>query len=266
MGRFWVFAVLPLLIADIQTGRGTPGQEIPCKPDNEAVILCYHRIVEKPGKAYDISIEDFHKQCGYLADNNYRIIPLDFLVECIEKQQPFPGKAVVVTVDDGDISNYTVVYPYFRDRGWPVTIFPYTGIITGKGRSLSRSQIEEMSKNGVDVESHTRWHPMLTKKLAGENEKAYEKRIRKELSDSKKFLEEITGREVKYLAAPYGLCNRRVTAWAVESGYKAILLLGRGCNGINADLLRLSRMMIMRDTKFDTFKKILDRQWNRPVP
>jgi len=62
-------------------------------------ILTYHKFCtgESPD-AYTINIKDFEKQIVYLKDNDYRVISVTQLLDCIENNF-FPEKPVVITIE-----------------------------------------------------------------------------------------------------------------------------------------------------------------------
>jgi peptidoglycan/xylan/chitin deacetylase (PgdA/CDA1 family) len=98
-------------------------------------------------------------------------------------------------------------------------VFPVAGYI-GKASSwdvlpqfphLSKHEIREISGLGHEIGSHGLTHSNLTYLNASD--------LKTELSDSKKILEDITGKKVTSLSFPFGSWNRRVWEHAQETGY-----------------------------------------------
>jgi peptidoglycan/xylan/chitin deacetylase (PgdA/CDA1 family) len=79
-------------------------------------------------------------------------------------------------------------------------------------KSLNWDKIREMSDGGIEIGSHTVTHPYLTK-LTNEA-------MRFELSESKRAIEENTGKQVKSVAYPAGAFDRRVQECAKDCGYE----------------------------------------------
>jgi peptidoglycan/xylan/chitin deacetylase (PgdA/CDA1 family) len=79
-------------------------------------------------------------------------------------------------------------------------------------KPLNWSQIKEMSDNGIEIGSHTVTHPYLTTMT--------DEAMKFELSDSKRLIEQHTGKQVKSIAYPAGAYDRRVQECARECGYE----------------------------------------------
>jgi len=105
-------------------------------------------------------------------------------------------------------------------------------------QSLSKSEIEEM-KNVVDFQSHTMFHPILTK--------CSTERVYKEISQSKIDLENNYGLRVYGLSYPNGNCSDREISIAKEMGYECGLTVDLGFNSQDTDLFRLKRIHIDDD-------------------
>ncbi len=66
----------------------------------------------------------------------------------------------VITFDDGFETDYTEVYPLFKERGINGTSYVIVSRI-GKRGYLDWTQIKEMAKSGWDFQSHTYYHDNL---------------------------------------------------------------------------------------------------------
>ena len=84
----------------------------------------------------------------------------------------------------------------------------------GRPGFLDWPQITEMQRAGLSFQSHSHDHVALL----GLPAVALERQLR----DSKRLLEDRLGTPVDFLAAPYGLLNRRVVRAAREAGYSAV--------------------------------------------
>ncbi len=102
-------------------------------------------------------------------------------------------------------------------------------------QALSKNEIEGM-KNIVDFQSHTIFHPILTK---CSKEKAYE-----EILQSKKDLENNYGFKIHALSYPNGDYSDRELLMAKKAGYKCGVTVDLGFNSQNTDLFRLKRIYI----------------------
>lgn len=121
--RFLGNAAKYWMIADFNNIRQlAPGREvvIPLKAKNPigiyingyqtVPILSYHRFGSRASKLV-VTPTAFDAQVAYLQAHDYRVIPLIDLHAFIQGQAPLPRRAVVMTIDDGFKSIYTIAYP-----------------------------------------------------------------------------------------------------------------------------------------------------------
>jgi hypothetical protein len=91
-------------------------------------ILDYHNFTTKESSSYKINIVKFEKQMDYLATHNYSVISLSELLAGLKAGQ-LPPKPVIITIDDGFKSTYTLAYPVLKKYNFPATLFIYTNFI-----------------------------------------------------------------------------------------------------------------------------------------
>lgn len=144
------------------------------------------------------------------------------LIELIEFKDYFrKEKGVVITFDDGFQSLYNYLPELIEEFNFRPIIFIVTGFIGKKSKwdvwinrenHLNKKEIKYLSEKGVLFGSHTHNHFLLT--VLNRNELHYE------LDYSKKLLEDLTGKEIKYISYPFGKYNDYVLEKAIECGYK----------------------------------------------
>lgn len=96
--------------------------------------------------------------------------------------------------------------------------------------------VGEVSRNGVEIGSHTKSHPQLST-LSGEA-------LREELQSSKKDLEERLGRKIEHFCYPYGDLNAAVKEEVAQAGYRSAVTTRRGHVLDRSDPLLLPRIPI----------------------
>lgn len=137
---------------------------------------------------------------------------------------------IALTFDDGYLEHYAYA-KVLRALDVKATFYITTHVSELLGRKLLNIKpelIAEMADMGHEIGSHTCTHPDST------TIDSY--KLIEELENSKKFLENITGREVVGFAYPYGRYNERV-AEAVKKFYayaRSTELVGRGKELYNA--------------------------------
>lgn len=177
------------------------------------LILNYHRIDGKPGspaKAIDnvftLGAATFESQIKILAAQNIPVISLDDLLN----NRMIDEFSVAITCDDGNPSDFEIVYPVLKKYGMTCTFFWKTNNLD----FIKAGQVREMIEDGFIIGSHGLSHQDLAKMKTGE--------LMRELADSKKILEELTGSPVHYFAFPFGIYNNRTIEQSTRSGYKAL--------------------------------------------
>ena len=247
----------------------TPGQEIviPLKPVypgglkadglQTVPILLYHDFSKTRTSKMIVMETSFEAQMKYLKENNYHVITLGRFLDFMELNEQIPEKSVVITIDDGWKSLYTIAYPILKKYNFLATLFVYTDFIGGR-KGLTWNQIKELSDNGFDIECHTKTHRYLTKIKDGETFDQFFKSIKKELMHPKKLLKQKLNRDCSCLAYPYGKTNSLVAAMAKKQGYRAAFTVTRGGNAFYLHNYNINRSTIFGHYDLEKFKQNLD--------
>lgn len=223
------------------------------------LILTYHDFTIEEGSSYDMNIVEFEKQMDYLAAHNYSVISLSELLKGLKGGQ-LPPKPVVITIDDGFKSNYTLAYPVLKKYNFPATLFIYTNFIEKNNGSLTWEEIREMTKNNIEIGSHSLSHYNLLKYKNNENYETYLARIRREIFLSKEILESKIGSKVKFFAYPYGVYSPIIKNLVIQAGYEGILNANNMNNTLTADPFSLNRQIIFGQNSFNSFIRILNQR------
>ncbi len=170
-------------------------------------ILTYHSI-DDSGSVISTSREKFQQQMQYLSDRSFQVISLKEILASIKEKRPFPENAVAITFDDGFKSNYEVAFPILKKFGYTATIFMVSGRCGQNNKWLGQpdgipvmdllewDEIIEMSDYGIEFGAHTLDHPHLPQLTL--------KEAKKEIVESKTFLENHIGKDVIFFDYPYG--------------------------------------------------------------
>src|SRR5579863_291937 len=138
------------------------GWSRPSLPDvNTVPILLYHRFDgRKAGTPWTVVTENFAAQIQWLTQH-CRPVPLKTAIDTTGPIEPAePLRAASITVDDGDASVFSEMFPIVRNHGVPVTLFVCPYSISRSATALTWAQLREMVDTGlVDVQFHTATHP-----------------------------------------------------------------------------------------------------------
>lgn len=242
VNRFGIF-VLALLGA----ATAAPAQSAPLSADSIRVpILVYHTVApHHPGQTpaqiqLDVDTTVFREQMSYLADHKYNVISLEQLVDALQGHASLPERAVVITFDDGWVSQYRHAFPVLRQFGFTATFFVYTKPI-GKDDSLFMNwqQVRELQDAGMTIGSHSRTHPQLTTVDA--------EKLRDEVENSRKDFQQYLGTEPDLFAYPYGAWNAEAAAAVQAAGYRAARAYPFGPWNSPASLFALRSILVTDD-------------------
>ncbi|WP_239256221.1 polysaccharide deacetylase family protein [Listeria ilorinensis] len=212
-------------------------------PDSLAIpVLMYHSINEDVKNNLIIPPNEFDEQMKWLKDNGYHPLYLRELGDILETGKNVPEKPIVITFDDGYLDNYTNAYPILKKYALPANIFVITSKI-GADNHFDEQAMKEMAANGIEMESHTVHHPEL-------NQLPYEAQLR-ELTDSKKCIETITGQEVNSICYPVGRYNEETERAAQEAGYRMGFTIENSTANKNQGMYRLKRLRVSPGIKLE---------------
>lgn len=219
--------------------------------DNRGVpVLYYHSVRESADNEVTIKPEKLRDQLKYIKDEGYETLTIKQLNDYILNNSPIPEKSILITFDDGYMDNYYSAFPILKEFNMTATIFCIASELDGS-YYLSKDAIKEMSDYGIDIESHTVTHPHL-------NKLEYNKQL-EELAESKKILENITGKEISSIAYPFGDFNDNSIKAAKEAGYVLGFTTKLGLSDRNDNPFALDRIYISSKYELNTFKELLSK-------
>lgn len=184
---------------------------------SEIPVLCYHQVREwkqgdsKSEKVYITPPQRFREHTKVLHDSGYRtILPAEHLQYLMGKR-PMPEKAIMLTFDDGTISQYIHVLPELEKYGFKA-VFSIMTVTLDKPGYMSREQVKELTDKGHVVATHTWDHHNVTKYMPDD--------WVIQLTKPTRELEKITGKPVYYFVYPYGAWDTTAIRILKEHGYK----------------------------------------------
>ena len=176
--------------------------DVPAAVQNVPVLM-YHKLSSINGKLDGLvtPVANFRLQMRYLKINGYHTITLDQFNANITNKTPLPSRPVLITFDDGYISNYTLAYPIIKANGQKATVFAISSFINKRSDTMTSKELKIMDVNGFRVENHTYAHVSLATQSYANQLAA--------IKNSKTALEKMLGRKINYLAYPCGSYNSK---------------------------------------------------------
>ena len=181
-------------------------------------VLNYHGIgtlgipEDVPDRKFWIAAATFRQQLAQIRYSGRRVV---LLPEHWGRTpaRPRGGSSVVITFDDGRLSDYDVAFQLLAQAGARAEFFINTANI-GRPGFMTWAHVEEMQRGGMSFQSHSHDHIVLLG-LA-------RPRLEYQLRTSKQRLEDRLGRAVQFVAAPYGLLDRHMIECAEQVGYQGV--------------------------------------------
>ena len=219
------------------SGKIASAAQILARP--QVPILCYHQVRNwtasdgKMGKDYIVPIAEFKSQMKMLADSGYNTILPDQLYNYLAYGTKLPKKPIMLTFDDTKLDQYTVAIPEMKKYGFKAVFYIMT-VSLGKPNYMSKAQVKELSEAGHVIGSHTYDHQNV-KKYQGDDWIT-------QIEKPTKTLKEITGKDVKYFAYPFGLWNKEAIPELKKRGFTSAFILS-GKRDENNPLFTIRRII-----------------------
>jgi peptidoglycan/xylan/chitin deacetylase (PgdA/CDA1 family) len=157
--------------------------------------------------------------------------------------------AVMVSFDDGDVSNALQALPRLQACGLGAVFF-VTSEHVGRGGMLSPAQLRMLADAGMQIGSHGASHRFLSSLDTSA--------LYSELQRSRDALEQIIARRVDLIALPGGRGGPRELDAALTVGYTAVFGSQPGDNRDWQPGRYLQRVPITRELDFAGFEQVLN--------
>jgi peptidoglycan/xylan/chitin deacetylase (PgdA/CDA1 family) len=203
-----------------QAGAGTGGQPTTTsypadwKPYTGPVpILSYHAIQPPVAGTADPQLfvpqADFVEQMKWLDEHGYEAVTLDQVEDAWYKGGELPPKPIVLTFDDGYLSQYVAAFPALEHFHWPGVLN-----LVAEGADLPDADVQKMldANPPWELASHTTTHADLTTLDATG--------LRREVAGSRRMLQDRFGVPVNNFCYPAGQYDDAVINAVTDAGYR----------------------------------------------
>lgn len=245
------------------------------KNENKVSVIMYHHILGWQGAEGDaieqglrVSPEIFERHLLYIQNEGYTTITTkDLYMFATGQLQALPPKPILLTFDDGYTDNATLALPLLQKYKMKGDFAIITGLV-GNAGYMTWDQVHSLVKAGSYISSHTVHHCQLASKnydkvtrtetpwlstpiddeykgcsAANSGEQLTSGKVRFELRESKKMLENELKIPIVSIVYPFGGHNDTVVNIAAEEGYQlGFTVVGQTNETINLnDALRIPR-------------------------
>jgi peptidoglycan/xylan/chitin deacetylase (PgdA/CDA1 family) len=197
-------------------------QAHPRDDGTRVAVLGYHDFSETlPETEMRLRTSKFRKQMETIRLLGLTVVSMEDFSSWKRGEKDIPKKSVVLTFDDGWKSVYTDAVPVLREFGYPYTIYLYRNYVDGGGKAMTSEMIRELVRDGAVIGSHSTSHPYpaTVRKQQAQGPEVYDAFLRKEMADSKAFLESRFGVTVATYAYPGGFSTPEMPLLGRELGY-----------------------------------------------
>lgn len=231
-------------------------------------VLMYHHILEEKdiinygwtGNSSIISVENFKAQMDYLYENNFHTLTLSELEEFITKGRDLPKKTVLITFDDGYLSNTKYAYPIMKNYGFKGTIFMM-------GRTSEREPVE-FSPDKILFLSNNELYKYTDVFEYGSHTYAMHSKVNGKTllisSPMDKVEEDIKKNRELYktnaIAYPHGAYNQNVINSLIKNDYKLGFTIKPGYVNRKSKAFELNRFTVYPNTNIKGFQNIVNGQ------
>lgn len=230
-----------------ETGRAPAG----------AVALMYHHLLPErevgrlAGNHIVTTVEAFTEQLDWLKAEGFTTMTPQELIGCLCDEKPFPEKAVLITFDDGYLSNAEYAYPLLKERGMTATVFLVTGAPGEPGQTMNPKQVQMMDADAIAATAdvfvfapHTHdLHKVVSRGVSALTA-ASAAEVRADFRQSADVLSGISGAETRVFSYPYGLYNDTVRAALKSEGVRLAFRASGGVITADCDPYALPRFPV----------------------
>jgi peptidoglycan/xylan/chitin deacetylase (PgdA/CDA1 family) len=221
-------------------------------------VLMYHSVSDEGPAAlarFRLTPAAFHSQMAWLRANGFHAIRSEQLEWFIANRQPFVGRPVLITFDDG--------FQNFADHAWPILrandltaeVFLVTDLVGASAlwdadsgpptQLMDAGTVRRLAAEGAFFGSHLATHRAIDGLSSSD--------LASELLRSRMFIERWVGRPTTAFAAPFSVTDRRLGRLAKECGYQIGFGGRHGPADLDCDLIDLPRIEIRGDRSLDDF-------------
>jgi peptidoglycan/xylan/chitin deacetylase (PgdA/CDA1 family) len=191
----------------------------------------------------------------WLRRNGYHALTVDDLLAQRTSGQPFAGRPILITFDDGYRDFHDKAWPILRAHDFTAEVMLVTDLV-GKTAEwdaelgppaplMDWPEIQALAAAGVGFGSHMASHSRM--------EDLSSRQIVLEAARSKVLLERGLNAPCRAIASPFGEASKRFTHIARECGYEVGFTIEPGIAAPDDDPLRLPRVEILGSWSLDAF-------------
>lgn len=202
----------------------------------KVAVLCYHNLGTKEEKAnfpeekdWVIDVTNFEEQLQYLKKHGYQTLTTQEFLDWKNGEIEVPFKSVLITFDDGFLSNYEYAFPLLKKYDMNATVF-LIGNFMKQGEKENKEWKQNVKEymNLETIQKAKEEYPNIefaSHSLGLHYPNSIQEKTVKELTqDLVTFKQEIT--DTKVYAYPFGANNDNMVQALKNAGYEMAFTYG----------------------------------------
>lgn len=231
---------------------------------DHGVILLYHHVSDETPPSTSVSPDRFIEHLDYLTEHDFKVVPLQTLLEGALGGGALPENAIAITFDDAYESVYTEAAARLAERNLPFTVFVASQPLDeGIQGYMSWSQLSELPQMGGAIGGHSHSHDHLARRQRDESEQQWLQRAKREVDYNLERLEAELGLVVEMFAYPYGEYSPEIKK-LLEDRQLYGLAQQSGASGRHTDPQQIPRFPM--STGQDSLERLRLAAKSRPLP
>ncbi len=235
--------------------------------ENAVPVLMYHHLLKKAentryqGNDIVTYVEDFAEQLAWLQRNGFQSITTAQLEAYLYDNGTLPAKPVMITFDDGYLSNFVYGFPLLQAYGYTAVVFSVTGKIGEEPATFRADSIQMLDRQTMtqcspvfEFASHTdNLHktggPGRSSLTDGSREA-----IAADLQKSLKALSVFPNSTRTVFSYPYGFTNSKVVEVLKSQGFRLAFRATGGRLTRKSDPFSLPRWPVSYKVSMEKFQ------------
>ena len=196
-------------------------------------VLCYHNIATQNEKAnypeesdWTITTDNFKEHLDYLKNNNYKTLTMDEFYNWKIGNLNLPYKSVLITFDDGFLSNYEYAFKLLKEYNMNATVFVVGSFIDNSTTNewngniktyMTKDILENLKNEYPNIEIYSHSYNLHYQGAINQNKEAL-------MQDIKDFDNFYPNNDI--LCYPFGQYNDNIEDCLKERNYKMAFRYG----------------------------------------
>lgn len=196
-------------------------------------VLCYHNIATQNEKAnypeesdWTITTDNFKEHLDYLKNNNYKTLTMDEFYNWKIGNLNLPYKSVLITFDDGFLSNYEYAFKLLKEYNMNATVFVVGSFIDNSTTNewngniktyMTKDLLENLKNEYPNIEIYSHSYNLHYQGAINQNKDVL-------MQDIKDFNNFYPNNDI--LCYPFGQYNDNIEDCLKESNYKMAFRYG----------------------------------------